>query len=170
MTVKSLTVRVAASAVAVLAASSLAGCSAPPPPDPSPRHMLTGQLIVADLTVGIPACDPWRTFADSLSDLQGGTQLPCPKALPSPYSGAAPGAAVTVTSATGKLLGTGRLNNGVLSLHGVRYPFTVADLPSTDTYMVKVSTVTSATYTKATLETDGWIVELSVGHKAQQHT
>ena len=130
-------------------------------------HTLTGQLVVADLVVGIPACDTTRPFRDTFSYMTAGNQLPCPVALPAPYAGAAPGAEVTVTSSTGQLLGSGRLQDGVLTMHGVRYPFTVERLPTADTYLVRVSTVTSATYTKSALDTDGWVVELSVGHRAQ---
>ena len=146
--------------------SACATGSAAPAPTHSPTHTLTGQLVVADLTVGIPACDPSRAFEDSFSDLQGGTQLPCTAPLTAPYAGLAPGAPVTVTSASGVTVGTGRLQDGVLSMHGVRYPFTVTGLPSEDAYVVTVSTVATATFTAATLENDGWVVELSVGHKA----
>jgi len=153
-----------------LLAVLLPGCSAasnpPAPSSPAPTHTLTGQLVVADLTLGIPTCDPTRAFGDSFSDLQGGTQLPCPKALPSPYAGAAPGAPVTVTSSTGETLGTGRLENGVLSIHGVRYPFTVTGLGPSASYTVKVSTVTSGKYSRAALDRADWVVELTVGHKA----
>jgi hypothetical protein len=148
----------------------LAGCAAasnpPAPSSPATTRTLTGQLVVADLTLGIPTCDPTRTFRDSFSDLQGGTQLPCPKALPSPYAGAAPGAEVVVTSATGEMLGTGHLENGVLSIHGVRYPFTVTGLGPSASYTVKVSTVTSGSYNRAALDKANWVVELTVGHKA----
>ena len=148
---------------------TLAGCSGASSPVPSPApttHTLTGQLIVADLVVAIPICDPTRTVVDALSDLQDGTQLPCPRAMPAPYLGAAPGALVTVTSTTGKPLGTGHLRAGVLGMHGVRYPFTVDNLAPSDSYVVKVSTVTSATFSRAALETDEWVVELTVGDKA----
>jgi hypothetical protein len=149
---------------------TLAGCSAassPPAASAAPTtRTLTGQLIVADLSVGIRTCDPTRTFVDSFSDLQGGTQLPCPEAMPAPYVGAAPGALVTVTSVNGKPLGTGHLGDGVLGIHGVRYPFTVGNLGTSDSYVVTVSTVASATFSRAAMETDEWVIELTVGHKA----
>ncbi len=153
-------------AVCGVVLSACASGSATPQPTHPPTHTLTGQLVVADLAVGIPVCDPSRTFEDSFSDLQGGTQLPCTDPLTAPYEGLAPGAPVTVTSASGVRVGTGRLQDGVLSMHGVRYPFTVTGLPSEAAYVVTVSTVTTATFTAATLEKNGWVVELSVGHKA----
>ncbi len=92
--------------------------------------------------------------------------MPCDKGLTGPYVGVAPGAAVMVTSLQGKVLGTGHLQAGTLSMHGVLYPFTVGGLPSVEKYVVKVATVASGTYTKSTLDNDSWVIEISVGDKA----
>jgi hypothetical protein len=155
--------------VAVLALTAigvgLVGCSGGSTPPPAPAHTLKGEFLVADLTAAVPACEPTRRFWDAVSDLSG-TQVPCNAQLPAPYAEARAGAPVTVTSTTGTVLGSGRLGKGTLSAHGIYYLFTVENLPSVPSYVVHISTLTSETYSRPTLNNNDWIVQLTVGHKA----
>jgi hypothetical protein len=155
-------------AALVSATISLAGCSAgsSEAPAASSAHTLSGQLVVADLPIATKACAPTRSFVDAVSYLQSGQQLPCPAALPAPYAGARPGAVVEVTTASGRVLASSRLGDGVLGVHGVRYPFTVAGVPTQSAYVVKVSSVATKTYTSATLDRDAWTIEVTVGNRA----
>lgn len=81
------------------------------------------------------------------------------------------GGAVTVRDATGQIIATGRLGMGTLAGPAVyqqdatcRLPFTVADVPDADFYSVEVTHRGELSYSRADMESQGWVLSLHLGN------
>lgn len=144
-------------------------------PDPaSPRSSRTRWLIagailvvVAGAAIALPVAlnrdEPKHeiTGTMTLTDNDSTFSIPCQGR--GGYSDIQPGAGVTVTDGSSKILAVGELGIGAGALNVCTLSIDVPDVPKADFYKIEVSHRGGITYSFARLNAAGWKVELTLG-------
>jgi hypothetical protein len=129
------------------------------------KHTVTGTFVVQ--TVPDDGCGQQGWDAtdklDRLNSLLGGQTYACPDGPGGGYSDLHDGTTVSISGGSGSLLGTGALSGGIQDSNGVRFTFTVRDIPETDFYKVEVANRGTVPYSKQQMIKAKWSVATSVG-------
>jgi hypothetical protein len=128
------------------------------------RHTISGSVTVADFSnVGrIDSPDGVavaRARLNAIEALQAGQTFPCPDGTGGGFDDIRTGTQVTVTDASGKVIGTASLTGGTMDATGCHFKFAVPSIPKSDFYKVEVSHRGALTFSYSELRQRNWTVE-----------
>lgn len=93
-----------------------------------------------------------------IEKLAAGKTIPMPHGIGGGFSDIQNGTQVTVTDASGTLLGTGTLKHGHADLNGIEWDFTIRQVPDTKWYQIEVGRRGAVDYTRAKIAKQNWNV------------
>lgn len=141
----------------------------PPARSGRKRWLIAGFLIaaVAAAAIAVPVFGggdaPKHTISGTMRLTDNDRTFSTPCAGSGGYSDMQPGAGVTVTDGTGKILAIGELGVSAGASHFCVFGFHVDDVPKADFYKIEVSHRGAITYSFARLDGANWEVKLTLG-------
>jgi zinc-ribbon domain len=118
----------------------------------APHHAITGTLQLNDTSDASGGAHGITAGVANQCNGSGG------------FSDIVPGTQVTVKDGDGKLLGTGTLSAGSGDINHCSLTFTVAGVPEVAFYAIEVSHRGALDFSLAQMQTNGWIVGMSLGN------